>query len=121
MALKFNEELADALKSFYADISSDGTKSKTFSARPTETVTKYLNNKGVTIPDPATFHAHAIRVGGPLPVEPRRATIERYIYVFRKSGLFEFKIVPADPTGNDEFMLNPSGACECCNCCVCEV
>jgi len=91
---------------------------KALEKNPTNVIKNILLEKGVAIQNPELFHAHVIKVGEALPEEPLRATVDRYIYVFRPSGLFEFKIVPGTPDGDDSIMNGTQGACCCCNCCV---
>lgn len=121
MPCEFDVKLADELKAFNREVRSNKGTADTFRQNPTGTLKAYLENRRFEIPDPETFHAHAINVGDTLPQEPQRATVERSIYVFRESGLFEYKSVPGSPDGNDDFMYNPTGACACCNCCVLEL
>jgi len=113
--IAFDKGLADGLKSYYAQMRSAAAMASAFKADPTTEVKKYLESRGVKIPRPELFHAHAIGPGNPLPHEPERATIDRYIYIFRQNGLFEFKTVPGSPEGDDGVMSR-AGACCCCNC-----
>jgi hypothetical protein len=121
MACGFDERLADELKAFNQQVRSNKGTVQEFSDSPTKTVKAFLTQRGFEVPDPETFHAHVIKAGDSLPDEPLRATVERSIYVFRKSGLFEYKSVPGSPGADDDFMYNPTGACACCNCCVLEI
>lgn len=121
MRMNFDLELASALQDIASKIHADKNIRATFASDPTEAVVSYLKQKGISIPE--KFHAHAVHRGNPLPEEPLLATVDRYIYIFRKDGLFEFKQVPGSPDGNDAIMDAPlvSGACACCNCCAIEV
>ena len=121
MEFNFNNDLADAVTRFSDGLRKSPEKRTSFEDSPTETLKTFLRNQGVGIPDPDLFHAHAIKVGDQLPSEPDRATRDRFIYIFRSSGLFEFKVVPGSPTGDDNIMKNPTRACCCCNCCVVEL
>ena len=115
----FDNKLADTLQEYSRSMNDSEREKQSFKKDPTLSVKNFLESKGIEIPE--LFHAHFIQPGGELPSEPERATRERYIYIFRESGLFEFKIVPGSPTGDDSIMTSPQGACHCCNCCVIEV
>lgn len=117
----FNNELASALAEFNDSLRGSADKKEAFVQNPTQSVKGFLVKKNIQVEDPQLFHAHAIKISEALPSEPQRATRDRYIYIFRASGLFEFKVVPGSPTGDDSFMVNPTGACACCNCCVIEI
>lgn len=121
MSIPFNQELATGLSRFNTHLRADKGAGDQLRKDPTSTVKQYLTGIGVEIPDPETFHVHIIGPGNPLPDEPERATIERYVYVFRADGMFEFRVVPGDPNGNDDIMVHPTGACCCCNCCAIEL
>lgn len=117
--MNFNHELAEAMQRYASKIRSSPELKSAFLADPTGELVKSLTRDNVEIPDPKDeFHAHAIGKGDSLPEEPDRATRDRYIYVYRDTGLFEFKFVPGSSTGSDDFMRTPKGACHCCNCCV---
>jgi hypothetical protein len=116
MRLAFNEPLAIGLQDLHRQLGVDRPLRDAFRGDPTGTARKFLRERGVQIEDPDTFHVHALRVGQSLPQEPQRATVDRYIYIFRETGLFEFKVVPGSPDGDDAFMSHPTGACACCNC-----
>ena len=116
MDLLFNSNLAAGLQALHAQVIADRSALASFLADPTGVAKAFLAQKAIEIPDPETFHVHALKPGEDLPKEPQRATIDRYIYVFRESGLFEFKVVPGSPEGKDDFMYKPTGACACCNC-----
>jgi hypothetical protein len=120
MDFNFNEKLAETVKQFSATLSTSRDHIAEFEKHPTETIKTLLQEKGVTVSRPDLFHAHAIKIGDQLPSEPERATIDRYIYIFRASGLFEFKVVPGSKDGNDGVMSRAEACC-CCNCCVLEV
>jgi hypothetical protein len=117
----YNPELVTVMKTFSAILKGSKEVQALFSKDPTGYTRRLIVESGIDVPQ--EFHSHAIKVGAELPAEPKRATIDRYVYVFRSSGLFEFKIVPGSPTGDDSIMQAPpgSGACCCCNCCVFEV
>lgn len=120
MTIDFDSNLASALQSFVDKLRSDVRLKTTFVQSPTETVVSHLEIMKVGIPK--MFHAHAVHRGNPLPEEPRLATIERNVYIFRKDGLFEYKRVPGSPDGDDAVLTNIQlGACACCNCCAVEV
>lgn len=120
--MKFNEDLVVVVKRFIDTLSTSPQARADLLADPTGAIKKLLSQQGVPIPEPADeFHAHVIGAGDALPEEPDRATRERYIYVFHANGLFEFKVVPGSPTGDDGFMRSPKSACQCCNCCVLQV
>lgn len=114
----FNNDLASAVKAYSDSIRQSPEKIKALQSNPTATVNDVLQKAGVTVSDPKLFHAHVIKAGDVLPDEPLRATVDRYIYIFRPSGVFEFKVIPGSPDGDDSFMSKPNGACQCCNCCV---
>ncbi len=116
MAIAFNKSLAEGLERFNTEIRNKSIPG--FDRDPTAAAKSFLKDHHVEVPDPETFHVHVIKANEPLPQEPARATIDRYIYVYRESGLFEFKLVPGSPDGDDDMMKNPTGACACCNCCV---
>jgi hypothetical protein len=116
MDMTFNSDLAEGMRKFNELINAAPDQMERFKASPTETLKQFLSDRRVEIPDPQTFHAHAINSSEPLPQEPERATIDRFIYVYRKSGVFEYKVVPGSKDGNDDIMINPTGACCCCNC-----
>lgn len=117
--MMFNKDLAEAMQRYALRMRSSPALVQAFKSDPTGEVIKALQAESVAIPEPADeFHAHAIQSGDELPEEPERATRDRYIYIFRESGLFEFKSVPGSSTGSDDFMRTPKGACQCCNCCV---
>jgi len=120
MEFAFNQKLAEAVREFSETLKTDRKKASDFKQHPTETIKEILTEKKITVPRPELFHAHAINVGEALPAEPEKATIDRYIYVFRESGLFEFKVVPGSPDGNDDVMERPMACC-CCACCVLEL
>jgi hypothetical protein len=115
----FDSNLANVLQKFSASIRSSPQEASDFKKNPTSRAKAFLESAKLNIP--YEFHAHAIGVGEALPAEPKNATRDRYIYVFRKSGMFEFKIVPGSPSGDDAIMTGRDGACCCCNCCVVEV
>ena len=115
----FDKELADALADFNESVRSSSDSKEKFKEDPTVSARSVLAARGIKVAD--CFHAHAIAIGESLPAEPDRATKDRFIYVFKDSGLFEFKIVPGSSTGDDSIMYDPKGACHCCNCCVLEV
>lgn len=116
MEIKFDITLAEALQKFNVSLRSDPEAMTRFKQHPTREVKAFLTASGVAIPTPNWFHAHAIPHGGHLPREPKRAKVDRYIYFFRESGLFQYKQVPASPNGSNEFMENPKCACDCCSC-----
>jgi hypothetical protein len=115
----FDRSLAFVLQECYKEIKSSDSKVAEFKKSPTSILTQYLKSKGIDLPQ--GFHGHAIKAGDPLPEEPKRATVDRFVYIFRESGLFEFKMVPGARDGNDEIMNGSFGACSCCNCCLMEV
>lgn len=115
----FDGRLASALGEYNHRLKNSSDERRSFEANATNSTKEFLRSKGIEIPE--LFHAHAIKLGDSLPSEPERATRDRYIYVYRQSGLFEFKIVPGSPDGNDSIMTKPTGACCCCNCCVMEI
>jgi len=120
MSLGFDASLASTLQNFVRELRSDSKLQAKFVEHPTETVVSHLHANKITIPE--MFHAHAVNRGNPLPEEPRLATIDRYVYIFRKDDLFEFMKVPGSPDGNDGILTNPQwGACCCCNCCAIEI
>lgn len=114
----FNNDLASAVKAYSDSVRQSPEGIKVLESNPTATIKDVLQKAGVKVKDPDLFHAHVIKVGDALPDEPLRATVDRYIYIFRPSGLFEFKVVPGSPDGDDSIMSKPQGACQCCNCCV---
>lgn len=116
---EYDGDLAAALAQFSKVVREAETRRQEFRTDPTKSATEFLLSSDLTVPE--MFHAHAIRIGDSLPSEPKRATIDRYIYIYRASGLFEFKIVPGSPSGDDSIMITPTGACCCCNCCVIEL
>jgi hypothetical protein len=116
MKLAFNRELAEAMGEFRISIIGNSIALDEFKRDPTGVLKAFLTDGRVPIPTPDMFHAHAIKIGEQLPQEPEHATCDRYIYVFRESGLFEFKVVPGGADGNDDLMINPQRACACCNC-----
>lgn len=116
---KFDSDLANALQEYNHSIKDSPREQQAFKTNPTSSTEEFLKSVGIEIPE--LFHAHAIEPGDALPSEPERATRDRYIYIFRESGLFEFKIVPGSPTGDDSIMTSPNRACCCCNCCVMEL
>jgi hypothetical protein len=115
----FDSRLAESLSMLNLQLNESSDARKAFTADPTGVATAFLQEHGMEPPE--MFHAHAIAAGETLPAEPDRATRERYVYIFRKSGLFEFKQVPGSPDGDDSIMANPRANCQCCNCCVMEV
>lgn len=121
MQVQFDERLASALQEFVTRLRGDDGLRAQFIENPTAAATSFLQKKGATVP--TTFHAHAVSRGNPLPEEPRLATVDRFIYIFRKDGLFEFKQVPGSPDGDDAVLsgLPHLGACACCNCCAVEI
>ena len=121
MPCLFDDNLASALEDFVVHLRADAKVMEKFAKQPTETVVAHMRAKGARVPD--MFHAHAVHRGNPLPEEPRLATTERYIYIFRKDGMFEFKRVPGSPHGDDAVLQSPAamGACACCNCCAVEI
>jgi len=114
----FNDDLATAVMSYCDSMRKSPEMIKALQDNPTAVIKNVLQKKNVQVEHPELFHAHVINDGESLPHEPLRATIDRYIYVFRPSGLFEFKVVPGSPDGDDSIMRTPGGACSCCNCCV---
>jgi hypothetical protein len=116
MDLNFDDKLATVLGELARSVMGSDENRDAFKANPTEVATKFLKQKGLAVPE--LFHAHAVENGSSLPAEPELATKDRYVYIYRKSGLFEFKQVPGSPEGDDSIMTNPQRACCCCNCCV---
>ncbi len=117
--MNFDENLAKALQEFSIQVKKSESEKSDFIENPTNKVVSFLKNKGIEIPD--MFHSHAIHEGNPLPKEPDYATRERYIYIFRKSGIFEFKVVPGKPDGDDSIMVEGLRSCNCCICNAVEV